>query len=213
MIRMLAGRKGVGKRVGKRKPPVGPGVAGSREEICYGVGESSLGVIVVALSEKGVVSLLFGEDEDPLAEELERRFPKARLVREDRDCEELLARVAAYLENPVGCLDLPLDLRGTRFQQAVWRAVRKIPAGRTATYADVARRIGAPKAMRAVGSACANNPLSIVVPCHRVLRSDGTFGPRDSMGADRLRTLLSREGAGEPRKAAAFSARRKKPGA
>jgi AraC family transcriptional regulator of adaptative response/methylated-DNA-[protein]-cysteine methyltransferase len=170
-----------------------PGAAGRKEEIYFGLGDSSLGAVLVAASEKGVVSILFGEDPDQLTEDLERRFPTARLVHEDRDCEDLLARVVAYIEAPVRRLDLTLDMRGTAFQQKVWRAVRKIPAGRTATYADIARQIGAPKAMRAVGSACAVNPLSIAVPCHRVLRSDGSFGPRDRRDADRLRALLSRE--------------------
>jgi AraC family transcriptional regulator, regulatory protein of adaptative response / methylated-DNA-[protein]-cysteine methyltransferase len=176
-----------------RKSRRGQEMVRRKEEIFYGVGESSLGAVLLASSEAGVVAILFGEDEESLTADLEKDFAEARLVREDRDAGELLARVVAYIEAPVGRLNLKLDLRGTAFQKQVWQAVRKIPAGRTATYADVAQRIGSPKAMRAVGSACANNHLSIVVPCHRVLRSDGTFGPRDRRDAQRMYALLRRE--------------------
>jgi len=147
------------------------------EEIYFGVGKSSLGVVLVASSDKGVVSILMGEDADELVRDLQERFPMAHLVhgRGDRESAELVARVVEFIETPARGLDLPLDVRGTAFQRRVWRAVRGIPVGRTSTYSEIARRIGAPKAMRAVGTACSNNNISLAIPCHRVLRKDGSL--------------------------------------
>jgi AraC family transcriptional regulator of adaptative response/methylated-DNA-[protein]-cysteine methyltransferase len=124
--------------------------------------------------------------------ELQDRFPRARLLGGDRRFQRLVARVVGLVEAPAVGLDLPLDLRGTAFQQRVWRALRRIPAGETATYREVARRIGAPSAVRAVARACASNALAVAIPCHRVVRSDGaSSGYR--WGIARKRALLARE--------------------
>jgi AraC family transcriptional regulator, regulatory protein of adaptative response / methylated-DNA-[protein]-cysteine methyltransferase len=162
------------------------------EEIHFAVGQSSLGAILVATSKKGVVSILMGEDPEALLRTLQDRFPKARLVGADRDYEKLIAQVIGLVESPGGNFDLPLDVRGTAFQQRVWQALRKIPAGRTATYSQIARRIGSPKAVRAVAGACAANNIALAIPCHRVIRNDGALsGYR--WGVERKRVLLDRE--------------------
>ena len=163
------------------------------EEIRFALGRSSVGRVLVASSDKGVVAISVGEDPDELVDELLRLFPAAHVVSGDRQDRDLVNRVAAYIENPRSELDLPLDLRGTAFQRKVWRAVREIPFGTTSTYAEVARKIGAPRAMRAVGSACANCRLAFVIPCHRVLRSDGSC----SAGRERQQFLIDRERAAE----------------
>ena len=147
------------------------------EEIHFGTGKSSLGMVLVASSEKGVVAILMGEDADELVDDLQERFPRAHFVhgRGDRESAELVARVVEFIETPACGLDLLLDVRGTAFQRRVWRAVREIPVGRTSTYSEIARKIGAPKAMRAVGTACSINNISLAIPCHRVLRKDGAL--------------------------------------
>src|SRR4051794_39701954 len=119
--------------------------ASPREEIRYAVGQSSLGSILVASSEKGVVSILIEEDQAQLITDLQSRFPEARLVPGNRADQDLLKRVVEYVEAPDRDLDLPLDVRGTPFQQQVWQVLRDIPIGQTTTYTDIARRIGAPK--------------------------------------------------------------------
>lgn len=174
----------------------------AKEEIYFGLGQSSLGHVLVASSKKGIVSILVGEDVHPLIEDLEQRFPKARIVQEDRDPEGMVARVVEYIEAPSRSLDLLLDLRGTAFRQRVWQAVRKIPAGQTSTYTEIARQIGAEKAMRAVGSACANNHLAIVIPCHRVLHKDGSLSGGSFWSDARQRELLDREAATKPHRKA-----------
>ncbi|MEI9895336.1 MAG: methylated-DNA--[protein]-cysteine S-methyltransferase [Chthoniobacter sp.] len=126
---------------------------------------------------------------------MEQQFPQAHLVSAERDDLKLLARVVASIEAPARGLDLPLDLRGTAFQKRVWKAVQEIPAGQTSTYTEVARKIGSPKAIRAVGSACARCRLAFAIPCHRVLRHDGTFNGNDIGSTVRMRTLLAREAA------------------
>lgn len=167
---------------------------GANEEIRFAVGESSLGTILVASSRKGVASILLGQDPDTLVRDLQDRFPKARLVGGDRDYEALVARVVGFVEAPALGLDLPLDVRGTAFQQRVWQALRDIPAGRTVSYAEIAGRIGAPKATRAVAAACAANALAVAIPCHRVIRRDGALSGY-AWGAERKRALLDREAA------------------
>ncbi|MGB8355831.1 MAG: methylated-DNA--[protein]-cysteine S-methyltransferase [Chthoniobacteraceae bacterium] len=149
----------------------------AEEEIHFGMGKSSLGVVVVASSDKGVVAILMGEDGDGLIHDLQERFPQAHLVHGhgDRESVELVTRVVEFIEKPARGLDLQLDVRGTVFQRKVWRAVREVPVGRTSTYSEIARKIGAPKAMRAVGTACSNNNISLAIPCHRVLRKDGSL--------------------------------------
>ena len=163
-------------------------------EIRFAVGKNSLGRILVARSERGVCAILLGDDADALVRDLRARFPHARLIGGDTGFAELVAKVVAFVETPRAGLDLALDLRGTAFQQRVWQALREIPAGRTASYADVANRIGMPKAVRAVAQACAANAIAVAIPCHRVVRNDGAIsGYR--WGVERKRALLQREAA------------------
>ena len=165
---------------------------GAGAEIRFAIGECSLGAILVARSEKGVCAIMMGEDPDALLRELQDRFRNARLIGADSDFEAIVAKVVAFVEAPGLGLDLPLDVRGTAFQQRVWRALQAIPVGATASYADIARAIGAPKAVRAVAGACAANPVALAIPCHRVVRSDGALsGYR--WGVERKRVLLERE--------------------
>jgi AraC family transcriptional regulator of adaptative response/methylated-DNA-[protein]-cysteine methyltransferase len=165
---------------------------GADSEIRFAIGECSLGAILVAQSERGVCAILLGDDPDTLAHDLQDRFPKARLIGGDRDYERLIAQVVGFVEAPAIGLDLPLDVRGTAFQQRVWRALREIPAGSTASYSEIARRIGSPRATRAVAQACAGNMLAVAIPCHRVVRNDGALsGYR--WGVQRKRALLDRE--------------------
>jgi AraC family transcriptional regulator of adaptative response/methylated-DNA-[protein]-cysteine methyltransferase len=167
---------------------------GANEEIRFAVGETSLGAILVASSKKGVASILLGTDPDTLVRNLQDRFPKARLIGTDGDYEALVARVVGFVEAPNLGLDLPLDVRGTAFQQRVWQALQEIPVGQTVSYAEVARRIGSPKAVRAVAGACAANNLAMAIPCHRVVRNDGSLSGY-AWGVERKRVLLDREAA------------------
>jgi AraC family transcriptional regulator of adaptative response/methylated-DNA-[protein]-cysteine methyltransferase len=165
---------------------------GANTAIRFAVGECSLGSILVASSERGICAILLGDDPDVLVRELEDRFPRARLIGGEAGFEALIAQVVGFVEAPGRGLDLPLDLRGTAFQQRVWRALQEIPAGRTESYAAIARRIGAPSAVRAVARACAANRLAVAIPCHRVVRNDGALsGYR--WGVERKRALLDRE--------------------
>jgi AraC family transcriptional regulator of adaptative response/methylated-DNA-[protein]-cysteine methyltransferase len=160
--------------------------------IRFAVGECSLGSILVAATERGVCAVSLGDEPEALVHELERRFPRAELVGGDPGFEALVARVVALVERPASPTALPLDIRGTAFQQRVWKALRAIPAGVTTTYAELARALGAPKAARAVASACAANALAVAIPCHRVVRTDGGLsGYR--WGVERKRALLARE--------------------
>lgn len=167
--------------------------AGGRDaEIRFAIGECSLGAILVAASERGVCAILLGDDPDALARDLQDRFPKAMLIGADAGFEATVAQVVGLVEAPRLGHALPLDVRGTAFQQRVWQALRDIPAGTTASYAEVAQRIGAPTSMRAVAQACGANALAVAIPCHRVVRSDGALsGYR--WGVERKRTLLDRE--------------------
>ncbi len=165
---------------------------GARTDIRFAVGECSLGSILVAQSDRGICAILLGTDPDSLVRQLEDQFPKANLIGADAEFEGLVARVVGFVEQPSLGLELPLDVRGTAFQQRVWQALRAIPAGTTVSYTDVARRIGAPTAARAVAQACAANTLAVAIPCHRVVRSDGALsGYR--WGVERKRALLERE--------------------
>ena len=146
----------------------------------------------MARSRKGLCAILLGDDPEPLLRELQDRFPKAQLLGGDARFERQVAAVIRFVDAPRVGLKLPLDVRGTAFQQRVWQALRKVPVGGTASYADIARRIGAPRSMRAVAQACAANPLAVAIPCHRVVRSDGALsGYR--WGVARKRALLERE--------------------
>lgn len=165
---------------------------GARMDIRFAVGECSLGSILVAAAERGVCAIFLGDDPDALTRELQHRFPLANLIGGDATFERLVSRVVGFVEAPARGLDLPLDIRGTAFQQRVWQALQRIPVGSTASYTDIARRIGAPKSVRAVARACGANPLAVAIPCHRVVRTDGTAsGYR--WGVARKRALLHRE--------------------
>jgi len=165
---------------------------GADEEIRFAVGQSLLGAILVASSTKGVASILLGDDPDVLVRNLQDRFPKARLIGADRDYEALIARIVGFVENPGIGLDLPLDVRGTAFQRRVWQALQEIPVGARVSYSEIARRIGAPKSVRAVAGACAANTLAVAIPCHRVVRTDGALSGY-AWGVERKRALLDRE--------------------
>jgi len=165
---------------------------GAHEEIRFAVGQSSLGAILVASSKKGVAAILLGDDPDQLVRDLQDRFPKARLIGGDRDYEAFVARVIGLIESPAIGLNLPLDVRGTAFQQRVWQALRRIPAGEKVSYSELARRIGSPKAVRAVAGACASNNIAVAIPCHRVVRSDGALSGY-AWGVERKRELIKRE--------------------
>lgn len=167
---------------------------GANEEIRFALGQTSLGAILVASSKKGVASILLGNDPDALLRQLQDRFPKAKLIGADKDYEALVARVVGFIEAPQIGLDLPLDVRGTAFQRRVWQALQEIPVGQTVSYTEIAQRIGSPKAVRAVAGACAANNLAVAIPCHRVVRNDGTPSGY-AWGVERKKVLLDREGA------------------
>ena len=165
---------------------------GAGTTICFAVGACWLGGILVAASAKGVCAIFLGDDPDSLVRNLQDRFPRAQLIGGDAAFERLVAVVVGFVAAPGLGLDLPLDIRGTAFQQRVWEALRGIPAGSTASYAEIAERIGQPGAVRAVANACAANPLAVAIPCHRVVRTDGSLsGYR--WGVDRKSELLRRE--------------------
>lgn len=167
---------------------------GRSARIRFAVGDCSLGAILVACSDKGVCAILLGDDPEALVHELQDRFPNADLVGGDAGFEALVAKVVGFVDAPRIGLDLPLDLRGTAFQQRVWQALRDIPAGQTVSYAEIARRIGAPRSVRAVGRACGANPIAVAIPCHRVVRHDGALaGYR--WGVERKRALIEKEAA------------------
>jgi AraC family transcriptional regulator, regulatory protein of adaptative response / methylated-DNA-[protein]-cysteine methyltransferase len=165
---------------------------GLNEEIRFAVGQTCLGAIVVASSKKGVAAILLGDDVDELVRDLQDRFPRARLTGADPDYEAMIARVVGLVEAPELGLDLPLDVRGTAFQRRVWQALQEIPVGVTVSYAEIAQRIGASKAIRAVAGACAANNLAVAIPCHRVVRNDGAISGY-AWGVERKRALLERE--------------------
>jgi AraC family transcriptional regulator of adaptative response/methylated-DNA-[protein]-cysteine methyltransferase len=160
--------------------------------IRFAIGECSLGSILVAATERGVCAISLGDDPEQLAHELERQFPRAQLIGADEAFERLVALVVGLVENPRAAPKLPLDIRGTVFQQRVWSALMQIPAGETVSYKELATELGAPQASRAVARACASNRLAVAIPCHRVVRTDGDVsGYR--WGVERKRALLARE--------------------
>jgi AraC family transcriptional regulator, regulatory protein of adaptative response / methylated-DNA-[protein]-cysteine methyltransferase len=179
-----------GGRLGMTPSAFRAGGAGT--EIRFAVGECSLGSILVASSSRGICAILLGDDPDALVRDLQDRFSQATLVGGDAAYERLVATVVAFVEAPGHGLDLPLDVRGTAFQQRVWEALRRIPAGTTASYSGLARAIGAPASARAVAQACGANAIAVAIPCHRVVRNDGALsGYR--WGVERKRALLDRE--------------------
>jgi AraC family transcriptional regulator, regulatory protein of adaptative response / methylated-DNA-[protein]-cysteine methyltransferase len=166
-------------------------MASAEHDIRFAAGECSLGSLLVAQSDKGICAILIGDDPNRLVLNLQQRFPHARRA-DDNVLNAAIAQVAGFIESPAAGLDAPLDMQGSDFQQRVWQALREIPAGTTASYTDVARRIGAPTAIRAVAQACASNKLAVAVPCHRVVRSDGALSGY-AWGVQRKRTLLDLE--------------------
>jgi len=165
---------------------------GAKEQIKFAVGQTSLGAILIASSTKGIASILLGDDPDALVRNVQDRFPKACLIGADREYETLISRVVGFVENPSIGLDLPLDVRGTVFQQRVWQALQEIPVGETMSYSEIARRIGLPNSVRAVAGACAANHLAVAIPCHRVVRNDGALSGY-AWGVERKQALLDRE--------------------
>jgi AraC family transcriptional regulator of adaptative response/methylated-DNA-[protein]-cysteine methyltransferase len=167
---------------------------GRGASIRFAVGDCWLGSILVAATDKGVCAILLGDDPEALIRELQDDFSQAELIGGDEAFERLVATVVGFVEAPARGLDLPLDIRGTAFQRQVWQALREVPPGSTASYSDIARRVGVPRAMRAVAQACASNTLAVAIPCHRVVRQDGQLsGYR--WGVERKRALLEREAA------------------
>lgn len=165
---------------------------GADTEIRFALGQCALGAILVAASDRGICAIALGDDAEPLLTELQDRFPKARLIGGDAEFEKLVATVVGFVEQPGIGLDLPLDVRGTAFQQRVWQTLREIPAGTKVSYTDIAEKIGAPRSVRAVAQACAANELAVAIPCHRVVRQDGALsGYR--WGIARKAALLERE--------------------
>ncbi|HEV7438097.1 MAG TPA: bifunctional DNA-binding transcriptional regulator/O6-methylguanine-DNA methyltransferase Ada [Methylobacterium sp.] len=182
---------GAGARLGMTPTAYRRGGAGA--VIRFAVGACSLGAILVAATDRGVCAILLGDDPDLLVRDLQDRFPEAELRGGEADFEALVAQVVGFVEAPAGAFALPLDIGGTAFQQRVWEALRRIPAGTTASYAEIARAIGAPAAVRAVARACGQNAIAVAIPCHRVVRQDGALsGYR--WGVARKRDLLAREG-------------------
>ncbi|WP_039912824.1 bifunctional DNA-binding transcriptional regulator/O6-methylguanine-DNA methyltransferase Ada [Cellvibrio mixtus] len=165
---------------------------GNGAVIRFAVGQCSLGAILVAQSQRGICAILLGDDPDLLVRDLQDQFPKAEIIGCDNEFEQLIAQVVGFIEVPAIGFHLPLDVQGTAFQERVWQALREIPPGTTASYSDIANRVGSPKAVRAVAQACAANRLAVAIPCHRVVRRDGDIsGYR--WGVERKRELLRRE--------------------
>ncbi|MDL2398206.1 methylated-DNA--[protein]-cysteine S-methyltransferase [Rhizobium mayense] len=167
--------------------------ADTSNDIAYSIGNSALGTILVARSAVGVCAILIGSDDGALTNDLAALFPTSRLIPNEPRLRDDVDKVARFIERPEAGLDLPLDMRrGTPFQRRVWDALRAIPCGAMITYAALARRIGEPNAARAVAGACAANAIALGIPCHRVVRSNGTLsGYR--WGIERKRALIEKE--------------------
>jgi AraC family transcriptional regulator of adaptative response/methylated-DNA-[protein]-cysteine methyltransferase len=158
----------------------------------FAVGQCSLGSVLVAATDRGIAAIEFGDDASELLDGFQGRFPGAELIGADPEFERMVATVIGLIEEPGRASDLPLDVRGTAFQEQVWQALKSIPAGTTATYAEIAGRIGRPGSMRAVANACGANRVAVLIPCHRVVRTDGSPGGY-RWGVDRKAALLRRE--------------------
>lgn len=160
--------------------------------LTFTMGNCSLGKLLLAASEQGICALLIGDDDQALLNELHAQFPLATISAADASLASWLAQAIELIENPKSKFNLPLHTRGTAFQQRVWQALQEIPAGKTLSYTELAAKIGQPKAARAVASACANNTIAVLIPCHRIVRGDGSLsGYR--WGVERKRQLLERE--------------------
>ena len=160
------------------------------QTIAFRVGTCTLGLVLVATTPRGICAILLGNDEKALLGQLRSIFPQAALQKHNKELEVVLNRVVRFIETPAGAPDLVLDICGTAFQRRVWKALREIPAGQTATYKELALKLGA--TTQEIGEACAANTLAVVIPCHRVIRSDGGLaGYR--WGVNRKRLLLQRE--------------------
>lgn len=167
------------------------------DKLRFSIAPSSLGSLLVARSDQGICAILFGASEKALTRELQNLFPEATLVAVDGREDDTVAQVTRFVESPETGLALPIDLWGNDFERRVWNALRDIPPGTTATYGEIANRIGAPATAFDVGQACAANKLAVAIPCHRILKSDGSLsGYR--WGSQRKRALLAREGARSP---------------
>lgn len=180
------------RRLGARPRDVQTG--GAALTLKAGVARCSLGFVGIAMSERGLCALAFGDSASAARAAVQSRFPKATLVDDASALEGALARVVALVAEPSGTLDLPLDIRGTAFQERVWQALRRIPAGKTRSYTEIARAIGKPSAQRAVARACGANPIAVAIPCHRVVASDGSLGGYH-FGTKRKKALLAKEAA------------------
>jgi AraC family transcriptional regulator of adaptative response/methylated-DNA-[protein]-cysteine methyltransferase len=167
------------------------------EVLRVGLGQTSITAIAVALSKDKVAAIAIREkrDDEALLTQLRKQFPRAELVIDAKGTRDVIRKIVAFVERPDGNLNLPLDIRGTDFQKRVWKAVMKVPFGRTTSFAKIAEQTGSPRAIRAVGSACTRNPLEFAIPCHRVLRSDGSFSGGSAWGDRRQEAIVRREAA------------------
>lgn len=165
---------------------------GEGVDIRFATAPCSMGYVLAAATPRGICAIFLGDETETLIHDLRRRFAKATILEGDRDFQQMLTAVVAFVDAPAAALDLPLDIRGTAFQQRVWQALQEIPPGKTVSYTEIARRIEAPKSVRAVAGAIAANPVAVAIPCHRVIREDGDLsGYR--WGVQRKRALLDRE--------------------
>jgi AraC family transcriptional regulator of adaptative response/methylated-DNA-[protein]-cysteine methyltransferase len=167
---------------------------GAGAKVMYAIGESRLGRLLVAATRHGICSINVGDDDGRLLASLKREYPNAKLVR-SKAAEDLMEGVNHHLQGQE--VKLPLDIRGTDFQLRVWTALQLIPLGETRSYGEVARMIGEPRAVRAVANACGTNPVPLIIPCHRVIRSDGSLGGY-GLGLPRKKMLLEKEGCSVP---------------
>lgn len=180
------------RRLGARPRDVKAG--GAALTLQAGVARCSLGFVGIATSDRGLCALAFGDSAKAARDAVHTRFPKATLLDAPAQLQGALERVVALVEEPSGAFELPLDIRGTAFQERVWQALRRIPAGKTRSYAEIAKSIGQPKAQRAVAQACGANPIAVAIPCHRVVASDGSLGGYH-FGTKRKKALLAKEAA------------------
>jgi len=199
VTRCLTAFQTAGRRARKiARPQRSRKTARLEEMLRYATGDSALGPVLVASSAKGIVAILIDQDAQVLPARLQHKFPRAHLIDDRRGQAGVLKKVVRFIADPARGLDLPLDIRGTPFQQKVWKAIRAIPAGKTASYSDIAIKIGAPRAARAVGTVCSTNTLAIALPCHRVLRKGGAPPVGPHWGGHQQLMLIAREQPAKP---------------